>query len=178
MSETLLSLTLYLTLLSLFAVGGLNGMLPELHRILVDKEGWLTTQQFSELFALCQAAPGPNSIFISVLGFEIGGLIGALVTTVAFTLPAFFIAYLMMRVWVVSGEQRWFVVIRKGLTPITVGLIVSSAWFIAETTAVDPTNVIVTCVAVFLISRYRTSPAALICVAGIFGGSYELFLSL
>ena len=60
MSDSLFGLTSYLLVLSLLAVGGLNGMLPELHRIIVEQEGWLTTQQFSELFALCQAAPGPG----------------------------------------------------------------------------------------------------------------------
>ena len=177
MSDSLFGLTSYLLVLSLLAVGGLNGMLPELHRIIVEQEGWLTTQQFSELFALCQAAPGPNSIFISVLGFELAGLLGAFVTTIAFTLPAFFVAYYAMRLWVIMGERRWFHVIRRGLMPITVGLILSSAWFIAHTTAVSVTHLFVTAISAYLVHYQRSSPAILILRAGALGGIIELIRS-
>jgi len=170
MSDSLFGLTSYLLILSLLAVGGLNGMLPELHRIIVEQEGWLTTQQFSELFALCQAAPGPNSIFITVLGFELAGALGALVTTTAFTLPAFFVAYYAMRLWVAMGERRWFYVIRRGLMPITVGLIISSAWFIAHTTAVSMTHLFIILISASLVHYRRSSPAVLILSAGVLGG--------
>lgn len=173
MNDSLFGLTTYLLVLSLLAVGGLNGLLPELHRIVVEQESWLTTQQFSELFALCQAAPGPNSIFITVLGFELGGLAGALITTTAFTLPAFFVAYYAMRLWVSMGDRHWFYVVRRGLMPITVGLILSSAWFIANTTAVSTPHLFVTMTTASLVHYRACSPALLILGSGVFGGAVE-----
>src|SRR5205814_3218968 len=54
--------------LSLLAIGGINALLPEFHRIVVDVEGWMTSAEFADLFALAQLAPGPNAMVVSLLG--------------------------------------------------------------------------------------------------------------
>ncbi len=73
--DVYLALLLQFMLLSLMAVGGANVLLPEMHRFAVEGRGWMSSKEFSELFALAQAAPGPNVLFVSVIGWKAAGLI-------------------------------------------------------------------------------------------------------
>ena len=63
--------------LSLLAIGGINALLPEFHRVVVDVEGWMTSAEFADLFALAQLAPGPNAMVVSLLGWKVAGVAGA-----------------------------------------------------------------------------------------------------
>jgi chromate transport protein ChrA len=69
--------------LSLLAIGGINALLPEFHRVVVDVEGWMTSAEFADLFALAQLAPGPNAMVVSLLGWKVAGIPGAFVATIA-----------------------------------------------------------------------------------------------
>src|SRR5207253_3320636 len=69
--------------LSLLAIGGINALLPEIHRVVVDVEGWMTSAEFADLFALAQLAPGPNAMVVSLLGWKVAGIPGAFVATIA-----------------------------------------------------------------------------------------------
>ncbi len=73
--DVYLALLLQFMLLSLMAVGGAKLLLPEMHRFAVEGRGWMSSKEFSELFALAQAAPGPNVLFVSVIGWKAAGLI-------------------------------------------------------------------------------------------------------
>ena len=61
-------------LLSLLSIGGANTTIPEFHRFLVLEHGWLSESRFVELYALSQAAPGPNMLFVALFGLQIAGL--------------------------------------------------------------------------------------------------------
>src|SRR5262252_5325093 len=89
-ADTLTALFLQFAILSFFAVGGGGSAVPEMHRQTVDIAQWLTDRQFSELFAMAQAAPGPNVMFVALLGHFIAGVPGALVATVAMCGPTCF----------------------------------------------------------------------------------------
>jgi len=69
--------------LSLVAIGGINAILPEIHRVVVDVEAWMTSAQFADLFALAQLAPGPNAMIVALIGWKVAGVGGALVATLA-----------------------------------------------------------------------------------------------
>ena len=85
---TLLTLAGYFALLSLFAIGGGNSAVPEMHRFAVDVEHWLSNQQFADSFALAQLTPGPNIIIVTLIGYHVAGIPGALVTTLAMCGPS------------------------------------------------------------------------------------------
>ena len=83
MSENpLVELAVDFGLLSLIAVGGAMTVLPEMHRTVVDQHGWMSAATFADLFALAQAAPGPNVLFVSLIGWHVAGLAGGWVTAV------------------------------------------------------------------------------------------------
>jgi chromate transporter len=98
-TTTLLELVLVFAPLSLVAVGGANVVLPDIHRQVVQVYGWMTDADFADLFALAQAAPGPNVLVVSLIGWKVAGWTGALVAILAMCLPSSVLAYGMARAW-------------------------------------------------------------------------------
>eukprot|EP01136_Pigoraptor_vietnamica_P012035 Opistho-1_new@3875 len=84
----LLALFLHFLMLSLLAIGGAITTAPEMHRWLVGEQHWLTDTQFSSSIAIAQAAPGPNVLFVAVLGWNVAGLNGALAAMAGIMLPS------------------------------------------------------------------------------------------
>src|SRR5689334_18843769 len=80
--------------LSLVAIGGINAILPEIHRVVVDVEGWMTSAEFADLFALAQLAPGPNAMVVALVGWKVAGVAGALVATIATCGPSSVACYI------------------------------------------------------------------------------------
>jgi chromate transporter len=128
----LATLFLQFAVLSFFAIGGASTAVPEMHRQTVEIAHWLNDRQFSELFAIAQAAPGPNVMFVALLGHFIAGVPGAVVATVAMCGPTCFLAYGVSRVFERFREARWRIAIQAGLVPVTIGLIAASALIIAR----------------------------------------------
>jgi chromate transporter len=121
----------HFALLSLFAIGGANAAMPEMHRLAVELKGWMTDRQFADLFAIAQVAPGPNVIIVTLIGYQAAGIAGALVATAAMCGPTCIAAYYIGRVWDRFRQARWRIAIQAGLVPITIGLIAASAWVLA-----------------------------------------------
>ncbi|HEY4253557.1 MAG TPA: chromate transporter [Roseomonas sp.] len=120
------------SVLSLLAVGGANAVLPEMHRQLVEMRGWLDDATFSQLYALAQAAPGPNILVASLMGYWIGAVPGLIAATLGMLVPSGAIA------WMVGGlTQRlaghpWLKAVQTGLVPIAIGLILAAGLTMAE----------------------------------------------
>jgi len=131
-SSAIGAFTLHLVLLSLVAVGGVNTIVPELHRQFVEVRGVLTDQQFADLFAIGQAAPGPNVLFVTLIGWHLAGVTGALLATAALCGPTCTIAYFVTRVWDRFKDAPWRIAIQAGVVPITVGFVAASALLIAR----------------------------------------------
>jgi chromate transporter len=133
--DELLTLAGAISMLSLISVGGFNAVLPEAHRLAVDVHGWMSEERFADLFAIAQAAPGPNLIMVTLLGFQVSGLAGAVVATLAILLPTSILAYIVSRTWTRFREARWRKAIQAGMIPVTVGLIAAAALVVALTVA-------------------------------------------
>lgn len=134
-SGTLLALAGYFALMSLFAVGGANSAVPEMHRLAVEVKGWMTDRQFTDMFALAQVTPGPNVIIVTLIGFHVAGLLGALITTLAMCGPTCLFAFFVGRTFDRFRDAPWQVTLSAGLVPVSVGLTAASATVVA--TAAD-----------------------------------------
>src|SRR5262249_1570259 len=86
--DALAALAGYFALMSLFAIGGANSAVPEMQRIAVEVEGWMTARQFTDIFAIAQVTPGPNVIIVALIGYHVAGLLGALIATLAMCGPS------------------------------------------------------------------------------------------
>lgn len=159
--------------LSVMAIGGIYVILGELQRLVVVEYGWLTAAQFTGLFALAQAAPGPNTVFFTLIGGRVAGLAGALAASAGFVLPSVLIAGLFARAWLRLKDRRWFATLRRGLVPLTLGLLVSSALLLlgAVAAAHGATGLIVAAVACAAFLLTRTSPVVILAGAALLGAT-------
>ena len=128
----LASLFVYFAVLSLFAVGGANAAIPEMHRVAVDVMHWMNDRQFADMYAIAQISPGPNVIIVTLIGYHVAGFAGAAVATVAMCGPTCTLAFFVARTWDRFKEARWRMAIQTGMVPLSLGLIAASAFVLAR----------------------------------------------
>jgi chromate transporter len=127
-----LALFVEFVILSFVAFGGATALLPEMHRVVVVQHGWLDDTTFTHLYAIAQAAPGPNVLVVTLIGWKVAGLAGALATTLAMCLPMSVLIYLLIDRWESFAGKRWQKAISLGVAPLAVGLVFSGATLIAQ----------------------------------------------
>jgi chromate transporter len=126
--------------LSLMSVGGAISTSSEMHRFLVEQHHWLTQVQFNESIALAQAAPGPNVLFVALMGWHVGmnagstcaALFGVLVTMVGIMTPSTIITYTAARWGHRNRNLRAVRAFKQGMAPIVIALLLSTAWIMAS----------------------------------------------
>lgn len=135
-------------LLSLLSVSGAITTVPDMHRYLVDQKGWLTDAQLNSSVAIAQAAPGPNVLFVALMGWNVGlnagggigagarawglGLLGLTITMVGIMLPSTTLTYLATRWGHRNRERREVRAFKQGMAPVVVGLLISTGWVLAN----------------------------------------------
>ena len=119
-------------MMSLFAVGGANSAIPEMQRVAVDVQHWMSDKEFADLFAISQLSPGPNVLIVTLIGYSVAGVAGALVATVAMCGPTAVLAYCVGRLLQRSQHARWPAIIQAALVPLSIGLMAASALILAE----------------------------------------------
>lgn len=131
----LVTLAVVFTQLSLLAFGGGNAILPEMQHQVVTVHQWMSAEQFSSLFAMAQAAPGPNMMIVPLVGWHVAGPAGLLVTSLAKFGPSSIITIYALKFWERFKANPLRARFEKALKPITVGLVLVSAWMIADASA-------------------------------------------
>ncbi len=114
-------------LVSLLAVGGLNSVIPDIQRYVVE-QGWLTARQFGEIYALSQATPGPNVMLLTMIGAVVSGWTGAVAATAGLFLPGVLVTSAMIRLQSRNPDTPVLLAIRRGMAPVAIGLTLSTAW--------------------------------------------------
>ncbi len=168
----LAALGLHLALLSLMAIGGVGSILPDMQRYVVEANHWLTDRQFADAYALGQAAPGPNMMFVTLLGWLLAGWPGAIVATLAIMFPPIFLTLGVTRLHANNPNSPLGRAIRGGLGPIAIGLTLSSGWILAQSADQNWRTALLTLATVVLMLRTKVNPVWLIAagaVAGIAG---------
>jgi len=134
-------------LLSMLSISGAITTVPDMHRYLVDQNRWLTDAQFSSSVAIAQAAPGPNVLFVALMGWNVGinagggigagpqawalGLFGLSVTMVGIMLPSTTLTYFATRWGHRNRERREVRAFKQGMAPVVVGLLIATGWVLA-----------------------------------------------
>lgn len=127
----LFELFIHFSLMSCLALGGISATLPEMYRQLVEVHGWISPESFTALYALSQAAPGPNVLFVALFGWQIAGWMGLTVSMLGICLPASTLALAFDRLTQRHAHARWPTVVRQALAPISVGLLLCTGWLLA-----------------------------------------------
>jgi chromate transporter len=166
----LLQILVTFSILSLVAVGGANAVLPEMHRQLVELRGWLDDATFSQLYALAQAAPGPNILVASVMGWRIGGWGGMAMATVGMLLPAAVLAWIMAGLVQRLRGARWLKPAQGGLVPVAVGLLLAAGLVMAEASSqFGLLPLVVVAVSSVFVWRTNYSPLWVLVGGGVLG---------
>lgn len=132
MNNIFISLLMLFGSLSLASVGGGNTVIPDIHREAVLMHHWLTDGEFIAAFAIAQAAPGPGSLIVALVGWKAAGWPGAIAATIAMYGPSCTLTYFSSRLWLKFQNSRWQIAIEQGIAPISIGLIFASGWVIAQ----------------------------------------------
>jgi chromate transporter len=165
----LLALLITFAGLSLVAVGGATAVLPEMHRVLVVEHGWMDDATFAQLYALAQAAPGPNILIASAMGWHVAGAAGLVAATIGMLAPAAVLA------WMVGGfTQRlaghaWLRVVQTGLVPVAVGLMLASGIVMADASGTGPLALAITGASALFVWGTDRNPLWALAAGGVAG---------
>jgi chromate transporter len=144
--------------LSLVSIGGANAVLPEIRRQIVDVQGWMNDGVFANLFAISNAAPGPNIILVSLIGWQLAGLAGLLVATLAIMIPSCSLAFFVGRAVKRWSETRWIALLKEGLIPVTLGLILASGVSMIRTADHDALTIAISLATAIFVVFSRRNP--------------------
>jgi chromate transporter len=167
--DTLLTLAAQFAFLSLFAIGGAMAVVPEMHRQAVDVSHWMSDRQFADLFAIAQAAPGPNIIIVTLIGYQAAGIAGALVATLAMCGPTCVITYYVSRTFDRFKDAHWRIVVQAGLVPVSVALFAAGAFVVARAADRSLVALVITLVTAAVAYWTRLNPLWIFAVAGCLG---------
>lgn len=152
-----------------FAVGGLNTVMPGLFHYVVDEQGWITARQFTDLYALGQAAPGPNALWVTLIGLHIASWQGALAATLAMLLPGVIFSLVMVTLQARNPNSPFQIAFRRGLSPIAIGLMFSTGWLLLRSVGHDWVGLAITLATMAALLRTKLNPLLLLAAGALAG---------
>jgi chromate transporter len=126
-ASRLLALMLVFSPLSILSIGGGQATIPEIQHQTVTIHGWLTNDEFADLFAIARAAPGPSTLIVALIGWQVAGFLGALAATLAIFVPSSIVMYAVSSWWLRNEKSAIRKAIEQGLAPVAVGLVFAGA---------------------------------------------------
>jgi chromate transporter len=132
LSRNLIALASVFAPLSIVTVGGGQAIIADVQRQVVDVHHWMTHAQFVNDFAIARLAPGPGSLLATLIGWQVGGIAGALVATLALFGPTAFLMYGVAHLWKKHRGARWQTALQSGLRPVAAGLILAAVYVLVK----------------------------------------------
>jgi chromate transporter len=157
--------------MAFLAIGGANAVVPEMHRQVVEAERWMTASEFAALFAIANAAPGPNVLVVTLVGWHVAGVAGALVATLAFVAPTALLTYGVFHLWARYAHAPWRPPVQDGLAAVTVGLLAATSFLLLRATGTSAALVAITLATAWIVARSKLNPLWLLAVGAAIGGA-------
>lgn len=153
-----------------FSFGGGYAMLPLLEKELVEKHGWIETADFINILAISEMSPGPIAInSATFLGYNVGGLLGAVIATFAVVLPSFIVISLIYKFMNKFKNSKYVNWTFRGIRPVVLGLIGAAAITVGQTSFVDIKSVMIAVFLFYIVTFRKINPILGIILAGILG---------
>jgi chromate transporter len=169
--SALVALSAHLALVSSISFGGFPTVLPDVRNFVVVIHGWATDQEFTNFFAMVQTIPGPSMILMmSFVGLKVAGFPGAVASAFATFGPPCSIYFAAYRVWDRFRAAPWQEIVRRGLVPVTLGLVVASGTVMARAADAGWQASVFTVIAAVLALRTRLNPLWMLLAVGVLGG--------
>jgi chromate transporter len=155
---------------SLMAIGGAITLVPDLHRRLVVDGHLLSDMDFTSAIALAQAAPGPNLLFVALMGWYSAGLGGSIASMLGIMIPSTTLALAVSR-WV-SARRSWLSVqaFQAGMIPVTLGLLLATGAHLAPSLQTQPTALLMSVIVALVVWRTKVALIWLVAAGGLLGG--------
>jgi chromate transporter len=163
-----LQLILVFTPLSLISIGGGQSVIADIDKQVVDLHAWMTQADFVDLFAISRAAPGPGSLLSTLIGWQVDGISGAVVASLAYFVPSSLIAFAVARIWNRYNGSTWQGALERGLAPVATGLILSGAFSVLRSSsgAVSVWLIVAAAAGIFIL-KPKLNPLPVLLAAGI-----------
>ena len=155
--------------LSILTVGGGMAAFPEMKVLTVEVHKWLTFPQLIHIYSVGQMAPGPNMMMIVVIGQWAGGLLGALVTLIAFFGPTAVLAFVIARAWRKLENWPWRTSIQRGLAPVSIGLLLAGCFTMAKGAITGLETGAIAVATLLILLQYKINPALLVLAGAVVG---------
>lgn len=156
-------------MLSMLAVGGAMATAPDMHRYLVVEHGWLSDAQFTSSIAIAQAAPGPNLLFVAVLGWNVAGLAGTLATMLGILIPSTTLAITATRWGSQRRDSRGVRAFTAGMAPLTLGLLLATGYVLTEPSRHSAGALALVAITVLAVGRFNVSPIWMVALGALVG---------
>ena len=166
---TALGLFLHFLVLGCLAVGGVSTVMPDMHRYLVDELGLVSSREFADAYALAQAAPGPNALWVTVLGLQAAGGLGAMATTLGVLIPATSFSYLASLLHAKHADSPLALAFRRGLAPVALGFMLASCWLLLLAVGHDWRSYALAFAALGVALKTDLNPLWLLAAGGVLG---------
>lgn len=168
-AAVLWDLFLHCLMLSLLAIGGAIATVPDLQRHVVLERAWLSSADFTASVALAQAAPGPNLLFVAVVGYNVAGLAGAVAAMAGMLLPSTALTLVVTRWGSKRRDTRGVKAFVSGMAPVTLGLILATSWLLARPVVTQPVALALVLASLGLTWRTKLNPLWLIAAGALAG---------
>jgi chromate transporter len=172
-TTTLVRLAMVFGSLSILGFGGGKGIIPQMHEASVHQFHWVTSEQFTQFYAIGKLVPGPTTIFSALIGFRAAGYIGAAVAAAAMFVPSSVVMMLAGAAWQRISVSPWKDIVSAGLEPVVIGLVWSSVFTIGGGAITGPASTAVALLVAGLMLRTKVSAPILIAL-GAAGGAVLL----
>jgi chromate transporter len=175
-SRILFSLVLVFVPLSLLSFGGGQAIVPEIQHQTVMVHHWLTDKEFADVFAIARSAPGPSTLIVALIGWQVMGFWGALTAAVAIFLPSSILVYLVGGWWQRNKKSPLRKAIEKGLAPVAVGLIFAGAVIVLQSAHAGWLGLVTTAAACAVLSFTKLSTYSVVgTVVAVYAMLYYVF---
>ena len=144
----------------------------------LDVHHWMTDKQFADVFAISQLSPGPNVLIVTLIGYTVAGVTGALVATLAMCGPTAILAWYVSGLLRRSGHSRWPAIIQTALVPLSIGLMAASGLILAQAADRTWVGALITAVAAVLAFTTRLNPLWLLLAGPVFWSFAGIDLTL
>jgi chromate transporter len=156
-------------LLGCLAVGGVSTVMPDMHRYVVEELGLVSSREFADLYALAQAAPGPNALWVTILGLHAAGGLGAIATTLGVLIPATSFSYMASLLHAKHADSPIALAFRRGLAPVALGFMLASCWLLLLGVGHDWRSYALAFVALGVALKTDINPLWLLGAGGVLG---------
>ena len=156
--------------IGLFSFGGGYAMLPLIKQEVVDINGWMTSDSFTNIIGISQVTPGPLAINTATyVGYKTAGIIGSVCATLGVTLPSIIIIFVIARLLMKHGKNKYADSILKYIRLCAVGLIAAAAIMLKGDVTANVRSFLIFVCAFILNYKFKMDPILLAILSGVAG---------